>query len=158
MAQPAPAQTAAVLAFPRADLHGLLGGALKRHRLPETLANALVREASKFPDVSADAALAFALDQRMTPAPIDFEKARGILLVGPAGAGKSAVAAKIVREKDVERNPVYVMPAIDSTNVADAMKNVVTERAAFLKLLPTLVDENLAAGNIAYEGLPGQTR
>ena len=96
MAQPAPAQTAAVLAFPRADLHGLLGGALKRHRLPETLANALVREASKFPDVSADAALAFALDQRMTPAPIDFEKARGILLVGPAGAGKSAVAAKIV--------------------------------------------------------------
>lgn len=90
------ASTAAVLSFPRADLRGLLGGALKRHRLPEGLANALVREASKFPDVSADAALAFALDQRMAPAPIDFEKARGILLVGPAGAGKSAVAAKIV--------------------------------------------------------------
>ncbi len=32
----------------------------------------------------------------MTAAPIDFEKARGILLVGPAGAGKSAVAAKII--------------------------------------------------------------
>ncbi len=90
------ATTAAVLSFPRADLRGLLGGALKRHRLPEGLANALVREASKFPDVSADAALAFALDQRMAPAPIDFEKARGILLVGPAGAGKSAVAAKIL--------------------------------------------------------------
>src|SRR6185436_3832869 len=30
-------------------------------------------------------------------APIDFEKARGILLVGPTGSGKSAVAAKIVR-------------------------------------------------------------
>jgi len=94
MAQPA--SSAAVLNFPRADLRGLLGSALKRHRLPETLANALVREAAKFPDVSADAALAFALDQRMAPAPIDFEKARGILLVGPAGAGKSAVAAKIV--------------------------------------------------------------
>jgi len=31
----------------------------------------------------------------MSLAPIDFEKARGILLVGPAGSGKSAVAAKI---------------------------------------------------------------
>lgn len=96
MAQAASTETAAVLSFPRADLRGLLGGALKRHRLPENLAAALVREASKFPDVSADAALAFALDQRMAPAPIDFEKARGILLVGPAGAGKSAVASKIV--------------------------------------------------------------
>jgi flagellar biosynthesis protein FlhF len=85
-----------LVAFPRADLRHLLGAAMKRHRLPENLANALVREAANFPDVSADAALAFALAQRMTPAPIDFEKARGILLVGPSGAGKSAVAAKIL--------------------------------------------------------------
>ena len=69
-----------------------------------------------------------------------------------------AVAAKIVRGEDVDRNPVYVMPAIDASNVSDAMKNVVTEREAFLKTLAKLVDENLAAGNIAYEGLPGQTR
>jgi flagellar biosynthesis protein FlhF len=96
MALSAATETGAVLAFPRADLRGLLGTALKRHRLPETLAAALVREAAKFPEISADAALAFALDQRMAPAPIDFEKARGILLVGPAGAGKSAVAAKIL--------------------------------------------------------------
>jgi flagellar biosynthesis protein FlhF len=32
----------------------------------------------------------------MVPAPIDYEKARGILLVGPCGAGKSTVAAKIL--------------------------------------------------------------
>ena len=38
-----------------------------------------------------------ALAQRLIPAPIDFEKARGILLVGPSGSGKSAVAAKIAR-------------------------------------------------------------
>lgn len=69
-----------------------------------------------------------------------------------------AVAAKIARGEDVDKKPVYVMPAIDSSNVEDAMKNVVTEREAFLKQLATLVDENLAAGNIAYEGLPGQTR
>jgi signal recognition particle GTPase len=86
-----------LLAFPRADLRRVLGAAMKRHRLPETLANALVREAALFPEVTADVALAYALAQRMTPVPIDFEKARGILLVGPGSAGKSAVAAKIIR-------------------------------------------------------------
>jgi flagellar biosynthesis protein FlhF len=90
------AESPNLIAFPRADLRGLLGGALKRHRLPENLAAELVRDAQKFPDVSADAALAFALDGRMKAAPIDFDKARGILLVGPAGGGKSAVADKIL--------------------------------------------------------------
>lgn len=84
-----------LIAFPRADLRHILGAAMKRHRLPEGLGHALVREAANFPEVSADAALAFALAQRLTPAPIDLEKARGVLLVGPTGAGKSAVAAKI---------------------------------------------------------------
>jgi flagellar biosynthesis protein FlhF len=85
-----------LIAFPRADLRNLLGETMKRHRLPESLAHALVREAAKFPDVGIDAALAFALALRLKPAPIDLEKARGILLVGPNGAGKSAVAAKIL--------------------------------------------------------------
>ena len=85
-----------LVAFPRADVRRLLGSAMKRHRLPESLAGALVREAANFPDVSVDAALTCALAQRMVPAPIDYEKARGILLVGPGGAGKSAVAAKIL--------------------------------------------------------------
>ncbi len=49
MALPASSQTGAVVAFPRADLRALLGTALKRHRLPESLAAALVREAAKFP-------------------------------------------------------------------------------------------------------------
>jgi flagellar biosynthesis protein FlhF len=84
-----------LIAFPRADLRHLLGAAVKRHRLPEDLGQALVREAARFADVSPDTALACALARRMSLAPIDFEKARGILLVGPAGAGKSAVAAKI---------------------------------------------------------------
>jgi flagellar biosynthesis GTPase FlhF len=86
-----------LVAFPRADLRASLGAAMKRHRLPENLAQALVRDAANFPDVGTDAALATALAQRLVPAPIDFEKARGILLVGPSGSGKSAVAAKIAR-------------------------------------------------------------
>jgi flagellar biosynthesis protein FlhF len=84
-----------LIAFPRADLRHLLGAAVKRHRLPEELGQALVRDAANFPDVSPDTALTCALARRMILAPIDFEKARGILLVGPAGAGKSSVAAKI---------------------------------------------------------------
>jgi flagellar biosynthesis GTPase FlhF len=85
-----------LVAFPRADLRASLGAAMKRHRLPEYLAQALVREAANFADVSVDVALACALARRLVPAPIDFEKARGILLVGPSGSGKSAVAAKIL--------------------------------------------------------------
>ena len=85
-----------LVVFPRADLRASLGAAMKRHRLPEALAQALVREAANFPHLGTDAALSLALAQRMVPAPVDYEKARGILLVGPGGAGKSAVAAKIV--------------------------------------------------------------
>ncbi|QNA93164.1 MULTISPECIES: substrate-binding domain-containing protein [unclassified Microbacterium] len=69
-----------------------------------------------------------------------------------------AVAAKTVRGEEVDQNPIYVMPAIDSGNVDAAKKNVVTGRTKFLKALPALVDENVAAGDIAYEGLPGQSR
>ena len=88
--------SAAIVAFPRVNARAAISDALKRHRLPELLTAQLVREAGRFIDVSADAALAFALDSRMISAPIDFEKARGILLVGAGGAGKSAVAAKIM--------------------------------------------------------------
>lgn len=86
-----------LLAFPRADLRHVLGAAMKRHRLPEALGHALVREVAEIGDVNADAALALALTRRLVPAPINLEKARGILLVGPKGSGKSAVAAKIAR-------------------------------------------------------------
>ena len=67
-----------------------------------------------------------------------------------------AVAAGVVRGEDVPLEPVYTMPAVTKDNVADAMKNVVTDRDAFLETLPDLVDENLASGDIADEGLPGQ--
>ena len=50
-----------LIAFPRADLRNLLGETMKRHRLPESLAQALVRETAKFPEISLDTALTFAL-------------------------------------------------------------------------------------------------
>lgn len=69
-----------------------------------------------------------------------------------------AVAAKLARGEKVDTKPVYVMPAITKDNVDAALKNVVTDNAAFLKGLPELIDENLKTGNISYEGLPGQTK
>lgn len=69
-----------------------------------------------------------------------------------------AVAAKLVRGEEAPLEPIYTMPAVTSENVDDAMKNVVTDREEFLADLPALIDENLAAGDIAYEGLPGQDR
>jgi flagellar biosynthesis protein FlhF len=100
-----------LLAFPRADLRTLLGAAVKRHRLPESLGQALVREAANFPDVSLDAALAFAIAQRLSQAPIEFEKARGILLVGPRGAGKTSVAAKIAHAAALSGRKVQITRA-----------------------------------------------
>src|SRR5690349_15877831 len=97
MAQPQASAGCKLIAFPRAVLHNLLGETMKRHRLPESLAQALVREAANFGEAGIDGALALALGRRLKPQPVDLEKARGILLVGPAGSGKSAVAAKIHR-------------------------------------------------------------
>jgi flagellar biosynthesis protein FlhF len=100
-----------LLAFPRANMRTALGAAVKRHRLPDSLGQALVREAADFPDVSADAALACAISRRLKPAPIDLEKARGILLVGPRGAGKSAVAAKIAHAATLAGRKVEIARA-----------------------------------------------
>lgn len=69
-----------------------------------------------------------------------------------------AVAAGIAHGEEVPLEPVYVMPAVTSENVDAVLKNVVTEREAFLDGLPELIDENLAADAIAYESLPGQER
>lgn len=68
-----------------------------------------------------------------------------------------AYAAAVVRGEEVEQNPIYIMPAITSANVDEAIEHVVTEREAFLSGLTELTNQNLQTGNIAYEGLTGQT-
>jgi flagellar biosynthesis protein FlhF len=94
---PASATSATLIAFPKGtqSTRAILAAALRRHRLPEELIEALVREAATWHLHTPQEALTRALTPRLKPAPIDLEKARGILLVGPSGAGKSAVAAKI---------------------------------------------------------------
>lgn len=86
---------ATLLSFPRSSpaLRARLGAAFKAHRLPEDLAAALIREADD--GLEPAVALAALLAARLKFHPIGLEQARGILLVGACGAGKSAVAAKI---------------------------------------------------------------
>ncbi len=69
-----------------------------------------------------------------------------------------AVAAAVAKKEQVNTAPVYIMPKITKENVGVAMEHVVTDRQAFLEQLPTLTTENLKTGNIAYEGIPGQTK
>ena len=67
-----------------------------------------------------------------------------------------AVAAKVARGEDVDTEPVYIMPAITKENVDVAIEHVVTDREAFLAQIPDMTEANLASGDIAAEGIPGQ--
>jgi ribose transport system substrate-binding protein len=65
-----------------------------------------------------------------------------------AGLG---AALKVIKKEPFEKNYVYTMPPITPENVDQYIKNVVTEKDAFLKLLPALIAKNLASGDIANE-------
>lgn len=67
-----------------------------------------------------------------------------------------AVANALVKKQDVNKSPVYVMPAITKENVDVAIQHVVTDRQKFLAGLGDLTAQNLKTGDIAYEGIPGQ--
>jgi ribose transport system substrate-binding protein len=67
-----------------------------------------------------------------------------------------AVANALVKKQDVNKSPVYVMPAITKDNVDVAIQHVVTDRQKFLDGLGDLTASNLKTGDIAYEGIPGQ--
>src|ERR1700753_4213693 len=93
-------QTAQLLAFPGRgiSLRAALTPALKHHRLPEQLTEAFLREASAFSVCGIDEALTRVLAARMHIEPLDLSRSRHIFLIGPSGAGRSTVAAKLVHE------------------------------------------------------------
>ena len=62
-----------------------------------------------------------------------------------------AVALMVAQGKSVKPTYTYVMPPITPANVAQYTKNVVTDKAAFLKRLPAVIAKNLKSGNIANE-------
>ena len=92
-------QTAQLLAFPGRgiSLRAALTPALKYHRLPEQLIETFLREAQVFDTCGIDQALTRVLAARMHQAPLDLSRSKRIFLIGPSGAGRSSVAAKLVQ-------------------------------------------------------------
>lgn len=66
-----------------------------------------------------------------------------------------AVAAKIAKGEEVNKNPVYLMPQVTPENVDTYMEHVVTKKDEFLAQLPELIEANLKTGDIANEELAG---
>jgi ribose transport system substrate-binding protein len=62
-----------------------------------------------------------------------------------------AVASKIARGQQVDKNPVYLMPEVTTADVDTYIEHVVTNRDAFIAALPSLVEANLKTGKIANE-------
>jgi ribose transport system substrate-binding protein len=62
-----------------------------------------------------------------------------------------AVASKIARGEKVNTKPVYLMPEVTTKNVDTYMQHVVTQKDAFLKSVPQLIEKNLKSGDIANE-------
>lgn len=77
--------------FNRAELLKVL----HRHRVPESLAHTIAESAEKSRLTDMTLALASALDPRMPTAPIFASTPSTLMLAGPHGGGKTAVAAKI---------------------------------------------------------------
>jgi flagellar biosynthesis protein FlhF len=86
-----PSPQVAAKSFNRAELLTILRG----HRAPEVLTHQLAEAAEKSALSDMTLALASALDRRMQTAPLVPGISQALLLVGPSGVGKTAVAAKI---------------------------------------------------------------
>jgi len=93
--------------FSRAELITVLHA----HRATDSIVNALAETAQKSNLTDMTLALASALDKRMRTAPIDVASAPAILLAGCNGAGKSAVAAKLVAHARMAGRAVTLIAA-----------------------------------------------
>jgi hypothetical protein len=89
--------SAQLLAFPGPGigLRTALTAQLKRHRLPEHLIEAFIREAGLLPVCGIDEALTGVLKARMRATPLDLSRTPRLFLIGPSGAGVSSAAAKL---------------------------------------------------------------
>jgi len=93
--------------FDRAELLSLLRG----HRAPETLTHQLAEAAEKSGLSDMTLALASALDRRMRAAPLSLDESRALILVGPSGVGKTAIAAKIAAHATLAGRTVRLVAA-----------------------------------------------
>lgn len=90
----------------------LLGEALHLHRVPEELADRLLYAADQAPEVGGTTALAAAFKTVFEFSPLpgsETAKGRVVMLMGPAGAGKTATAAKLCAQRRVARQRASII-------------------------------------------------
>ena len=82
---------------------------LRAERVPDSLGSALADDVQRsgFPDLTL--ALARTLDARVSAAPDDMRQGGAFLLVGPPGAGKTSVAAKLAAEAQAAGQTVRLL-------------------------------------------------
>ncbi len=109
--------------------HDLVTEALRRHRVPESLAARLVAALDGSEDPNA--ALSAALNRHLLFAPTPFPDADGkpLVLVGPPGAGKTLTLAKLATRATLEKKLV-VLVTLDTERAGG-----VEQLAVFTRLL-----------------------
>lgn len=93
--------------FNRAELLGFL----RTHRLTDALAHGLAEAAEQTRLSDMTLALAAALDQRMGSAPLELAQARGFILVGLRGTGKTVMAGRIAAQAVRAGRKVHLLAA-----------------------------------------------
>jgi flagellar biosynthesis protein FlhF len=81
---------------------------LELHRVPRALARALAQDADASLISDLCLALSTALDKRMRMEPLDAKTQRPLLVVGPYGAGKTSVAAKLAAQARLLEREVWL--------------------------------------------------
>ena len=72
-----------------------LEAALAFHRLPKPMAESLAQAAAAFEGADIELSLARALDRHITLSPLPALPSRPVVVIGPAGAGKTSIAARL---------------------------------------------------------------
>ena len=135
--------------FDRATLLSLL----RAHRTPDAMAQTLAEEAENSGLADMTLALASALDKHIQAAPFDVAQQGAILLIGPPGAGKTAVAARLAAQSCLAGYPVRLV-ATDLETAGQAARleslaaclNVPMVQAPTPEILAGAVEEAHAAG------------
>ena len=111
---------------------------LRAHRVPDSLANALAAEAEKSGLGSPMLALSSALDRRMRVTPLDFAKPGAVLLVGPYGAGKTCVAAKLAAAaKGAGATPRLIATDVESAGQLARLETFAQHLQTEVQVAPT---------------------
>lgn len=107
---------------------GMIAKALAFHRVPETLAAKLKGAARAMDRQSAALALGAAFDTTFGFSPLPDIQARPVMLVGPPGAGKTVMAAKLAAEARLRRADVRLL-------TTDAVRTGAVEQLGLLARL-----------------------